>query len=675
MSAGRTYRVLGRLCGVDVSNNIARISTLAETVNEYRIRSFRRHPTAISVLAVLAVLSSLLWVYWILTHLLHGTNIFLAIGLVIVQAYAIVSLMLSLTYRLAARRRRDPVLHPPRHWPTIDVFITTYDEEPELLFPTIVSAKELDGEHKVWVLDDGRRESVGELARSLGVGYLTRPDNSHAKAGNINHALEMTDGELILTLDADHVVLPSMLTDLVGLFDDASVALVQTPHEFANTDSVQHYSRFRHEQSLFFRVLMESKDEMNAAFWCGSAAILRRSALLEIGGVAVETVAEDYHTSIKLIKKGWTTRYVNTTYVLGMAPGDLNSYLIQRDRWARGNLSVLRSVDNPLIAKGLSLKQRIAFSESLFAYGSGVMRLLLLLVLVLTLTTGQIPISATVDDLVFLWLPAFLLNEFVFSLLAQGYSLNPEFLHFETLTMEIFTKAWKAVIFRKTNRSFKVTPKTTKDTGGISALYQLKWVIAITCLLVVGVVGQFTGFVPRLPGLADWLVPLLAIIEIRRMLRTMLLVSGRRQQRFHYRVDCLVPCELLLTEPQTAKVDGTVVNVSLAGAGVVANTELSVAPGTQVVVVMRFDGDSVQCAGEVRSIKARTLGILFTDLSVDDRYKIVQYTYANDFRSLLIDSSQGDIGKAAFAELQNEDPPLHILAPLSDSEKVKDIAG
>ncbi|MEX6428474.1 glycosyltransferase family 2 protein [Ferrimicrobium acidiphilum] len=640
MRTGRTYRVIGRLCGVDMTTNVARISTFAERLNDYRMAYFRRHRAAVVVLSIAAVASSALWSYWVLAHLLYGFSMVLAIGLVLVQAYAIVALLFALTYRVAARHRVEPVLHPPARWPTIDVFITTYDEDPEVLFPTIVSAKELRGEHSVWLLDDGRRSRVRELAESLGVGYLSRLDNLHAKAGNINHALGVTTGELILTLDADHVVLPSMLEDLVGLFDDPRLAVVQTPHEFANLDSIQHYSRYRHEQSLFFRVLMPSKDEMGAAFWCGSAAILRRAALMDIGGVAVETVAEDYHTSIKLIGRGWTTRYVNVTYVLGMAPGDLNAYLIQRDRWARGNLSVLRSRDNPLIARGLTFKQRVAFSESLFAYGSGVTRLVMLLILVVTLITGQVPLSATVAELAILWLPAFLLNEFVFALLAQGYTLNPEFLHFETLTMEIFSKAWKAALFEKTSRSFKVTPKTSNDWGGVVVLYQLKWVVAIGILLFVGVVGQLSGLVPRLPGLAAWFVSLLGVIEIRRLARTVLLVSGRRQQRYHYRVECRVPCDLAITGSTIAIVGATMVDVSLHGARVLLNGTMRLQRGDAIVLTMRFGGDRLPCHGEVRSVDNTGVGVVFLALADDAKYAIVQHTYADPLRAKLIDAAR-----------------------------------
>src|SRR5690606_21455621 len=123
-------------------------------------------------------------------------------------------------------------------------------------------------------------------------------DNEHAKAGNINHALGVTDGELLLTLDADHVPHPEILDATVGYFADPDVALVQTPHDFYNRDSAQHSRPERHEQSLFYDVLAPGKDRHGAAFWCGSATVIRRRALEDVGGVRTDTVAEDFHTTI-----------------------------------------------------------------------------------------------------------------------------------------------------------------------------------------------------------------------------------------------------------------------------------------------------------------------------------------------------------------------------------------
>ena len=234
---------------------------------------------------------------------------------------------------------------------------------------------------------------------------MTRPDNSHAKAGNLNAALPRTDGELVFVLDADHVPMPDALDALVGYFDDERMAIVQTPHDFFNHDSVQHYVVGRHEQSLFYRVICPGKDRHGAAYWCGSAALISRPALLEIGGVATETIAEDFHTTIRLQRHGWRSRYHDEVLVQGLAPHDLDGYLLQRDRWARGNLAVFTLPESPLRASTLTPLQRLSFLASLLAYLAPPMRLLLLLTLGLVLWTGELPMKISVVALAALWVP------------------------------------------------------------------------------------------------------------------------------------------------------------------------------------------------------------------------------------------------------------------------------
>ncbi len=259
--------------------------------------------------------------------------------------------------------------------------------------------------HTTYLLDDGRRPEMEELAEVAGARYLTRPDNSHAKAGNINAALARTEGELVLMLDADHVPMPDTLDAMVGYFDDERVALVQSPHDFFNHDSVQHYVVGRHEQSLFYRVVCPGKDRHGAAYWCGSAALLRREALLEIGGVATETIAEDFHTTIRLLRHGWTSHYHDEVLVQGLAPHDLDGYLLQRDRWARGNLAVFTLPESPLRARELRPLQRLSYFASLAAYLAPPMRLLLLATLGLVLWTGELPMKISVVALAALWAP------------------------------------------------------------------------------------------------------------------------------------------------------------------------------------------------------------------------------------------------------------------------------
>jgi cellulose synthase (UDP-forming) len=223
-----------------------------------------------------------------------------------VELYNFTSLVFLAFYGWRWSEPRRPPATPGYR---VDVFVATYDESREVVEATLAGCAALRYPHETYLLDDGRRSEMELLAGEWGAHWISRPDNSHAKAGNINHALECTSGDLILCLDADHVPLPDALDATVGYFDDETVALVQSPHDFYNQDSVQHYEPGRHEQSMFFEVVCPGKDRHNGVYWCGSAAILRRTALVEVGGVATDTIAEDFHTTIKMHRAGWTTHY------------------------------------------------------------------------------------------------------------------------------------------------------------------------------------------------------------------------------------------------------------------------------------------------------------------------------------------------------------------------------
>lgn len=435
---------------------------------------------------------------------------------------------------------RAPLRPPAVPGRKVDVYVCTYNEPIAVLEATLSGCALLRYPHTTWLLDDGAREEVRRLAGEWGVRYLTRPDKAHAKAGNVNHALPRTDGELVFVLDADHVPMPDALDVLVGYLDDPRVALVQTPHDFSNHDSIQHYTLGRHEQSVFFSAICVGKERHNAAFWCGSGALIRREALLSVGGVATETIAEDFHTTIKLHRQGWRTHYDERIVAQGLAPHDLASYLLQRDRWARGNLTVFKTPESPLRARGLTAAQRLSYLASLTGYLAGPMRLLLLAVLTVVLWSAQLPLHISLFALALLWAPATALMTLAASALCRGSQSSREAIHYELCTAEIFTRALRCVV-RPGRASFKVTPKEGIDRGGWAAIRQFRALNAFAVLLALGLILRGAGAVgagvlPPLRGIAVWVVPLLAAMELRRVVRTLARVARRRQLRGEYRV-------------------------------------------------------------------------------------------------------------------------------------------
>jgi len=242
--------------------------------------------------------------------------------------------------RTAEADRNVPKLLTKSKLPRVDILICTYNEDRDILERTIVGTLAINYPNfRPWVCDDGRRAWLKALCETHNVGYLTRDDNAHAKAGNINAALQKlaaldSQPDFIAILDADFIPLPDFLTRTLALEDD--VGIVQTPQHFFNPDPIQSNLALTKvwpdEQRFFFDIVLASKDAWNAAFCCGTSSIIRFDALQSIGGFPTGSVTEDYLVSLRLREKGFRTVYLNEILSLGLAPEGLAEYTGQRSR-------------------------------------------------------------------------------------------------------------------------------------------------------------------------------------------------------------------------------------------------------------------------------------------------------------------------------------------------------
>lgn len=596
-----------------------------------------RHPKSLKVLAIVTLCWSAAYLAWRTGWSWRDSNPVLWVGLLVAELYGLWNLatLAWLTWDVKPGPRPDS-----REGHKVDVYVCTYDEPASVLEATLSGCESIRYPHTTWLLDDGARPEVEELAKKWGAKYMTRPDKEHAKAGNINHALPITGGEFVLVLDADHVPLPDALDTLVGYFEDPEVALVQTPHDFSNHDSIQHYDMGRHEQSVFFSAICVGKDRHNGSFWCGSGALIRRSALLSVGGVATETIAEDFHTTIKLHRRGWRTHYDERIIAQGKAPHDLAAYLLQRDRWARGNLAVFTTPESPLRANELSARQRLSYLASLVSYLAGPMRLLMLSILAVVLWTGALPLLISPLALAGLWAPATVLMVLAGSALCRGQQGSGEATHYELCTAEIFTKALRCVV-RPGRTKFKVTPKEGIDRGGWEAVRQFRLLLALGILLGAGVllrVATDTGapVLPGMKGFAAWFVPLLGLVELRRVSRTLAFVARRRQLRGEYRTELTAAAVILLGEGLAEETEpsllGRMCDITTSGVGFELSRPLPLGAGASLNV--QLPGPSGEAAPvrlkiEVRSCRAAAeewrIGAEIVGCSEEDRRRVIAY--------------------------------------------------
>ena len=468
---------------------------------------------------------------------------------------------------------RQPV--PLATYPTIDIMVTVVDEPLEILSQTLVGCLSQDypkDRFRVYVLDDGHRQEVKALAESLGCRYLRRPDRPrHAKAGNLNHALRLTDGDLIAVFDVDHVPTHAFLKDTVGFFTDPKVAIVQTPHHFYNPDIFQRNLRVgdqvKNEQALFFRALQVGRDAHNSAFFAGSGGLFRRKPLEEIGGFQTATITEDIHTSMQLHAKGYKSCYLNRVLSAGLMPETFESYLKQRKRWAMGCIQVLQH-DNPLTKRGLSLAQRIDYFGSIFYFFFGTPRLICLVAPLASLLFQIPPLKANVWALSTYFFSFYIASTLVMRPISRG-SRNPFWSDIYEIAMcfSLSAVALKTLATPRKERPFEITPKGQRVKKNTSTELSLAWPLLLTfALLIVGLVWgvqqwrQGTGD-PGLPVSLFWGSVNLLLLTI-----ALFVASEQNQGRHMFRLTRDYAGEILIDGDT---VPARVINISERGAALV----------------------------------------------------------------------------------------------------------
>ena len=315
----------------------------------------------------------------------------------------------------------------PKASPSVDVFICTYNEGMDILLDTFEGCKNIDYPLKeVYVLDDGKRDKVKQVASEFGFKYITRDNNIGYKAGNINNALSQTDGELIVIFDADHIPVSNFLRETVDYFMDNQVAIVQTPQHFYNPDPIQKnlrmYKTLCNEQDLFFRVLEPSISCSNSTLVAGTNFIVKRKFLEEIGGLPSESITEDTALGLKLQERGLKVYFSNTPLAAGLAPENYKEYLVQRCRWAKGTIQIFLNKTLGEYLSNMEWNQKIPYYAGLVYYLLSLPRLICICAPAVFIIWGIRPIIANFWPTLFLFqLSYFSIKILYFKLSASKY--------------------------------------------------------------------------------------------------------------------------------------------------------------------------------------------------------------------------------------------------------------
>lgn len=349
----------------------------------------------------------------------------------------------------------------------IDIFIATLDEGADILEPTIDAAQNLEipdtARIHIWLLDDGNRKAIQNLAFEKGVGYFARGNNRGFKAGNLANALYQTRGEFVVICDADTQLFTSFLTNTIGFFRDPRIAWVQTPHWFFDIpegEAWQDYLHrklgharprvakvlelltarstigrdpFRSDPSIFFDIIQRRRNRNQASFCCGAASIHRRAALFANSLSEMKTipqvaeqqpfkfhVSEDIYTSIQLHRNSWKSVYHPKVEARMLSPWSVEAWAAQKHKYAGGTFDIMLHA-NPLFSSKLSWKTKLHYLATFWSYAGIFWLPILLLAPAVALATGWAPIEAYTLTFFAHLLPVLICNELAIAVGTKGY--------------------------------------------------------------------------------------------------------------------------------------------------------------------------------------------------------------------------------------------------------------
>ena len=453
------------------------------------------------VVSLLTVLTAryVLWRSLSTLNLSTPLNGVFSLGLLAMELLMLTSALIQLVLMLRVRDRRPDAakyaeaIFSGHYAPTVDILIPTYDEPDFILRRTIIGCQAMDYPHKtIYVLDDTRRPHIAALAQELGCLYLIRRTNDYAKAGNLNSALPRTNGELLVVFDADFVPTRNFLTRTLGFFQNPKIALVQTPQSFYNTDPIARNlgleSVLTPEEEVFYRQIQPIRDGVGSVICAGTSFVVRRSALEAAGGFVTDSLSEDYFTGISIAAQGHQVVYLDEKLSAGLAAENIAAHALQRLRWAQGTLQAFFIKANPLTIPGLSPLQRLAHLEGLLHWFTSISRVGYLLMPLAYTFLGVVPIAISSQELLYFFLPFYLLQLATFSwlnyrsrsaVLSDIYSL--------VLCVPLALTVIQ-VMFRPFSKGFQVTPK-----GTVSDRYHFNWRLAFPLLILFGLTALTLG--------------------------------------------------------------------------------------------------------------------------------------------------------------------------------------
>lgn len=563
------------------------------------------------------------------------------LALLLAEGYAGVTLLLGYLQTIWPLRR-IPVSLPddPHDWPAVDVMISTAHEPLTVVRYTALAAANIDWPAEklnVYLLDVGDREEFRHFAEEAGIGYITQSGWEHGTTGSPNAGPPPLFSPFVAIFDADHVPTRSFLQVAMGWFlRDEALGIVQTPQHLYSPDPFdRNLGQFRtvpNEDELFYGIQQDGNDFWNATLFCGSCAVLRRSALEEVGGFAPETLTEDVQTSLRMQGNGWNTAYINIPQAAGLATASLDAYVKQRVQRARGMIQILRR-ENPLFAKGLSLAQRLCYFHGMAQFLYALPRLIFLTAPLTYLIFGIAILPGSWIAILAFALPHFLLSNITNSRIQGQYRHSFWNDIYETILAPYILIPTLIAWLRPSSRSFEAQSKAgvvaNSHFDGKRAIPFLLMSVLQLSGLGIGALrlardshqSHHQGDLATIVMYMVWALFNVVILGVCTMV-----AWESHQRRATARLSMAVPVDVMFEDGTAA--EGLTADISSSGVALRLDESLHLRPGEQVSLIFGvLDGEAVLPA----TVIGTDVGLLrakFDPLSLDQEEALTMILYS-----------------------------------------------
>lgn len=628
-----------------------------------QLECFKKPPLRI-VFILISLFVSIRYMIWRTSETLVYDGVVNFIGmwlLVLAELYALALHLLGVFSNIWPLETKIlPLPEDTSLYPSVDIFIPTYNEDVEMVKITAIAAQHIDypkDRLHIHILDDGstvakrndakssegaweRYYTLRRIAGELGINYLTRRHNIKAKAGNLNHALAHTGADLVLVLDCDHVPTKDILKNTVGQFlKDANLAFVQTPHFFMNPSPIEKnidmLKDAPSENEMFYRACHPGLNFWNSSFFCGSAAILRRKYLEEVGGISGETITEDCETALCLHRKGYNSVFIARPMVCGLSPETFDDFILQRSRWAQG-MTQMMVLNNPLFAKGLKFHQRICYFNNGLFWLFGISRFIFIVAPAAFLLMGMHVYFASAGQVFAYALPHmaasvlladFLYGKYRWPLLSDLY---------ECIQSVFLMPVVFSVFLNPRKPSFKVTPKGKNLENAFLSRLSIPFFFMCSILALAIPVGIVKWF--QYPLLRDVIMITLvwSLFNLCLAMAAFGAFYEKRQIRRNHRL--WAKGKVLVHFPRLGtRIEAEVQDISLSGLGFWLRSPVPPLPKERIVIESRDSlGEKYQVDAEIQRIvpngESCLCGSEFRVDAPEERAKAIRFVYSDSQR-------------------------------------------